>query len=40
VLTAGIELALRVERCVAMIVLTGTGRVDPLPSGGHGASCG
>jgi hypothetical protein len=39
-LAAGIELARRVERRVARVVLTGTGRVDPLPSGGHGASCG
>jgi hypothetical protein len=37
-------LAGRVERCprrrggVSGIVLAGTGRVDPLPIGGHGVS--
>ena len=42
--TAGIVLACGVEGCprktggVSGIVLTGTGRVDPLPIGGHGAS--
>jgi hypothetical protein len=42
--TAGIVLAGGVERGprktggVSGIVLTGTGRVDPLPIGGHGAS--
>ena len=27
------------RRGVSWVVLTGTGRVDPLPIGGHGASC-
>ena len=42
--TAGVVLARRVERSAAEVaacrgsVRTGTGRVDPLPIGGHGAS--
>jgi hypothetical protein len=41
---AGIVLAGCVERCcrgssgVSSLMLAGTGRVDPLPIGGHGVS--
>ena len=41
---AGIVLAGCIERCcrgsggVSSVMLTGTGRVDPLPIGGHGVS--
>jgi hypothetical protein len=34
----GIERGAGDGRRVSGIVLTGTGRMDPLPNGGHGAS--
>jgi hypothetical protein len=38
VLPSGIEERPRYGSRVSGIVLTGTGRVDPLPIGGHGVS--
>jgi hypothetical protein len=38
VLACGVEGGPRKTGGVSGIVLTGTGRVDPLPIGGHGAS--
>src|SRR5262249_35792485 len=38
VLTVGVERRCGRRRCVR-IETTGTGRVDPLPRGGHGTSC-
>jgi hypothetical protein len=37
-LTGGIEGGCCTSGGVSSVVLTGTGRVDPLPIGGHGVS--